>query len=156
MRGTFQDALLRSTARKLVNVLTLANSSAITTSALHQVQLDPRNGHYRIERSARKQDEPTRATAETEVPGGQGEIDMRISVQVRKADDEPNDDPESEPAATAKGDAAKAESESGIAFYPDGTADGTEILLRDRDGFRLALRINPTTARVQIVEMERE
>ena len=31
-----------------------------------------------------------------------------------------------------------------------------EILLRDRAGFRLALRINPTTARVRIIELERE
>ena len=34
-------------------------------------------------------------------------------------------------------------------FYPDGTADAREIQLEDRDGFRLVLRINPTTARVQ-------
>ena len=43
-----------------------------------------------------------------------------------------------------------------IAFYPDGTADAARLMLRDREGFRLALRINPITARVHIVEMERE
>ena len=30
------------------------------------------------------------------------------------------------------------------------------IVLRDRDGFRLALRINPVTARVRIIELARE
>jgi hypothetical protein len=43
-----------------------------------------------------------------------------------------------------------------ISFYPDGTADGGDITLRDREGFRLLLHINPVTARIHIVEMERE
>ena len=43
-----------------------------------------------------------------------------------------------------------------IGFYADGTADAREIQLEDRDGFRLVLRINPTTARVRIVELERK
>jgi hypothetical protein len=43
-----------------------------------------------------------------------------------------------------------------IAFYPDGTADSGDIILRDQEGFRLGLRINPITARVHLVEMERE
>ena len=42
------------------------------------------------------------------------------------------------------------------AFYPDGTAEASEIVLRDREGFGLALRINPTTARVKILEVERK
>ena len=46
--------------------------------------------------------------------------------------------------------------EAMIAFYPDGTADSGAVLLRDRDGFRLLLQINPVTARIQVVEMERE
>jgi hypothetical protein len=43
-----------------------------------------------------------------------------------------------------------------VAFNPDGTADSREIVLRDRTGFRLGLRVNPTTARVEILEMERQ
>jgi type II secretion system protein H len=152
MRGTFQDALLRSTARKLVNVLTLANSSAITTSTLHVVQLDLKNGHYRIRRNALKTEDAS-SIPETEVPGGKGEIDTRISVQLRKIEEEPDEDAGP---ANSKDEVEKADPSRGIAFYPDGTADGAEILLRDRDGFRMALRINSATARVQIVEMERE
>ena len=37
-----------------------------------------------------------------------------------------------------------------------GTADAAEIILRDRDGFRLYLRINPITARVELVDLERQ
>ena len=43
-----------------------------------------------------------------------------------------------------------------IAFYPDGTADAGDFILRDADGFRLALHINPITARVHVVEMDHE
>ena len=42
-----------------------------------------------------------------------------------------------------------------IELYSDGTADQAEILLQDREGFRLGLRINPITARVQIIELGR-
>jgi hypothetical protein len=48
------------------------------------------------------------------------------------------------------------EADQVIAFYPDGTADGREILLQDREGFRRVLRLNPITASVQIVELERK
>jgi hypothetical protein len=48
------------------------------------------------------------------------------------------------------------DSNAGILFNPDGTADAREIRLRDRDGFRLGLRINPVTARIHIVELPRE
>jgi len=43
-----------------------------------------------------------------------------------------------------------------ITFYPDGTADGTEILLQDRAGFKLVLQVNPVTGRVEIVEPQGE
>jgi type II secretion system protein H len=153
MRGTFQDALLRSTARKLVDVLTLANSSAITTGAPRVVQLDIRGGRYRIEGSS-KESERTAASSTREITGGQGNIDSRISVRVRKIEEEP--DEESEPVSEPPKEPEKPAREGDISFYPDGTADAAEIMLRDRDGFRLALRVNPATSRVQIVEMERE
>ena len=44
--------------------------------------------------------------------------------------------------------------EEAVTFYPDGTADARQIELTDRDGFRLALRINPVTSRVQVTAME--
>ena len=43
-----------------------------------------------------------------------------------------------------------------ISFYPDGTADACEIRLEDREGFRLGLQINPVTARVRVLELERK
>jgi type II secretion system protein H len=153
MRGTFQDALLRSTARKLVDVLTLANSSAITTSRPLVVQLDIRGSRYRIQKGSRGSEQAGN-TSTQEVTGGEGNIDPRISVRVRKVEEEPDED--SEPVSESRKDSDQPAPEGDISFYPDGTADAAEIQLRDRDGFRLALRINPATSRVQIVEMERE
>ena len=43
-----------------------------------------------------------------------------------------------------------------ISFYPDGTADAAMIILQDRAGFRLGLKLNPITARVHVFELERE
>lgn len=50
----------------------------------------------------------------------------------------------------------KRSSEQTITLYPDGTADAVEIVLRDREGFRLGLRINPITARVQSIDLQRQ
>jgi hypothetical protein len=43
----------------------------------------------------------------------------------------------------------------GVTFFPDGTADSAEILLRDQEGFGLRLRLNPITARFRVAEMKR-
>ena len=77
---------------------------------------------------------------------------------------EPTASPAEAPADTAEPRAPLASeekpreqnSDDSIAFYPDGTADAEEIILRDREGFRLVLRINPITARIRIVELARE
>jgi len=43
-----------------------------------------------------------------------------------------------------------------VNFYPDGTADSVEVVLRDEAGFGLRLRIDPITARVEILELDSE
>lgn len=154
MKGTYEEALLRSTARKLVSVFNLANSRAIALHQLHHVRLDRKDGRYSVERTVQERGRgliPLRG-----VPGGEGGIDTRISIEIRKPGEDPADAPGPEAPFASRDDLPGRNSEETVAFYPDGTADAVEILLRDRDGFRLALRINPTTARVDIVELERE
>jgi type II secretion system protein H len=150
MKGTYEDALLRSTARKLVDVFNVANSHAIALNQIHRVRLDRRNGRYFIEtRNAE------RGTRNSEVPGGEGTFDTRISVEIRNVAEDSADPVEN--AATVAADEFRNRATDGaISFYADGTADAQEILLRDRQGFRLVLRINPITARVHIIELERE
>jgi len=156
MKGTYEDALLRSTSRELVSVCGLASSHAVSVNQAHRLRLDRKTGHYLIERRGSDHRPEGRFVAAREVAGGEGELDTRISIEIHKiGDDAP--EPAEQESSQARGSSAPLErQEDGITFYPDGTADASEIVLRDRDGFRLALRINPVTARVRIIELARE
>jgi prepilin-type N-terminal cleavage/methylation domain-containing protein len=127
MGGTFHDALLRSTGRQLISVFSLASSRAISLERMHQVRFDRGTGRYAVETRRRGEFVPVEA-----VGGSQGAIDSHIVMRLH---------------GEGLNDA--------ISFYPDGTADGREIELRDPEGFGLALRINPITSRVQLIELER-
>ena len=153
MKGTYEDALLRSTARKLVDVYSLANSHAISLNQLHRVRLDRKNGRYFIERTARAGEKGRGFAQAPEIPGGDGTIDTRITIEIRQADDDSAEPITQTTSPKPDGDSGKRDET--VSFYADGTADAQEIRLRDREGFGLALRINPITARVRIVELER-
>ena len=151
MKGTYEDALLRATCRRLVDVFHLAYSRAVSLNQLHRVRFDRVSGRYFIEKAGENGFARAR-----EISGGEGVLDRRISIEIRKQGETP-------PSVGDPGSSTVSEEEievrnrgEGFAFYSDGTADGGEIVLRDRDGFRLTLRINPVTARVQIVELERQ
>jgi type II secretion system protein H len=152
MKGTFQDALLRSTGRELISAFNLTSSQAVSLNQLHRVRLDPSTGRYLVERRVFEKGQEDFVPAR-DLPGGAGELDSRIAIEVRKPGETPSGASEGGPAA-AESDAQS--QDVVFAFYPDGTADAGEILLRDRDGFQLALRINPITARTHIVELERQ
>jgi type II secretion system protein H len=156
MKGTYEDALLRSTSRELVSVCGLASSHAISVNQAHRLRLDLKTGHYSIERRASDRGPEGRFVSTREVPGGEGELDTRISIEIHKSGDEATETAEQESAPVPGSRAQSERRDDGITFYPDGTADASEIMLRDRDGFRLALRIDPVTARVRIIELARE
>jgi hypothetical protein len=91
-----------------------------------------------------------------DVSGSSGKLDNRIVVEIHKQNDVAAEstmpEPGSAPAAELEGQGQ----ENTIVFYPDGTADAAEVQLRDQAGFGLRLRINPITARVEILELARE
>ncbi len=150
--GSYEAALLRSTSRTLVEVFNIAYSRAITTGHTHLVRLDSKQGRYRLEREAQEGEEGRGFSPLHDISGGEGEIDKRITIQCHRAEAETQAMiPGSVPEEMGKRDPSEA-----ISFYADGTADAVEVLLRDRQGFRLALKINPVTARVHINELERE
>jgi type II secretion system protein H len=153
MKGTFQDALLRSTSRELINVFDVAYSRAVSLNQLRRVRLDEKTGHYLVEKRVIENGQENFVPAD-DVAGGKGELDSRISIEFRPPEENVSSD--SAPAENASANDELSADEMTISFYPDGTADAGDILLRDRDGFRLALHINPITARVHVVEMERE
>ena len=155
MKGTFEGALLRSTSRKLVDVFNLAYSRSVSLDQLHCVRLDPRTGRYLVERRT-GEDADERFVPLKGVPGCEGTLDPRITIRILS---QPATTPDSsaQPAILpATNDSEAALPNDAICFYPDGTADAGEVLLRDRDGFRLALRINPITARVHVIDLGRE
>jgi type II secretory pathway pseudopilin PulG len=160
MRGSYEDALLRSTSRELINVCHLAYSRAVSLNQVHRLQLDERTGKYFIEKRVRETERGGDFVRVRDVSGTEGELDKRITVQIRQPGEEPSPSPSTSPDGSAPLPAEPGpqllDNREGIVFNPDGTADAREICLRDRDGFRLGLRINPVTARIHIVELPRE
>ncbi len=155
MKGTYEDALLRATSRRLVDVFHLAHSRAVSLNQLHRVRFDRITCHYFIERTAQAEGNGSGFVLARDIPGGEGALDRRIYIEFRKQDEAPSDLADQGMAGASEENLEVRIKDEGFAFYSDGTADAGEVLLRDHDGFRLALRINPVTARVQIVELER-
>jgi type II secretion system protein H len=156
MKGSYEDALLRSTSRELVSVCDVASSHAVSLNQPLLLRFDQKTGRYAIEPLASRRGSESRSLAVREVPGAQGQLDTRISIAFHKPGADATGPADQQLPPTEKSDSQPAPQPEGITFYPDGTADATEIVLRDRDGFRLALRINPVTARVRIIELARE
>lgn len=156
MKGTYEDALLRTNGRKLMSVFDLAYTRAITVNQLHRVRLDRKTGHYFVEHPGRGAGNGGGFVPVDDVPGSDGDIDPRITLEIRKADEAPSAAADPEARFVSGDDLLFGKRDDAIAFYPDGTAEAGAIVLRDRDGFGIALRINPITARVRAVELERE
>jgi Tfp pilus assembly protein FimT len=152
MSGTYADARLRSAGRDLVNVFKLAYSQAVSRNQIHAVRFDPKGSHFSLERQVHGRGNQIEFAELKGVSGGSGDIDNRIKVIVRKTNDPSTDSPETSALTSEAGRPP----DNALTFYPDGTADGAEVLLRDLDGFGLRLRIDPITARVEIFELERE
>jgi Tfp pilus assembly protein FimT len=158
MRGSYQDSLLRATGRKLLDCFDLAYSQAVSQDQVDRVRLDIRNGKYAVEKRVETQGQEDFEPIKN-VPDAQGDLDSRISYEVRDAsEDSTNAAAESgSPAAeTMTRDTSNSEPDDVISFFPDGTADNREVILRDQEGFGLALRLNPITARVKIIELPRQ
>ena len=155
MRGTYGDALLRSSARELVNTFKLAYSEAVSRNQVHVVRLEEKTGHFVMERRLRGQGNKTEFTPAKDVPGSSGDIDSRITVELHKTNEasSENSGRETESAPVLE---PERQLDNALTFYPDGTADAAEILLRDQAGFGLRLRIDPITARVEIFELARQ
>jgi Tfp pilus assembly protein FimT len=156
MKGTYEDARLRSASRELVGVLNVASSRAVSLNEIHRVRIDRSSGRYFVERKVREGESGAGFVPIRDVPGGEGVIGKDIAIEMRQPDEDTTAEPDASAAQSSDAEAHAREADSIIAFYPDGTADGRDILLQDREGFRRVLRLNPVTAGVQIVELERK
>jgi prepilin-type N-terminal cleavage/methylation domain-containing protein len=148
--STYQGELLRSAGLELMGAMKLAWSEAITTHSIHRVRLDPPSGRWWIEGPRRGEYGVEEYAPLSSLNDASGRIDGRVAMEVRSPGELPG---QAGPPSYLAGGRRPAEV---ILFRPDGTADGLEILLRDQEGSRLALRINPTTARVRAVALGKE
>lgn len=160
MRGTYSDAVLRAGSRDLIALCALASSRAVSFNQPHRVRIDTTSGKFRLEKRVRGSGREPVFAPVREVSGTEGELDSRIAIRVHTGD-------EALPPVGEEG-AARPDDESttnspdptvrvparDVVFYPDGTADRAEIILRDREGFGLVLRLNPITARVRVQELK--
>jgi prepilin-type N-terminal cleavage/methylation domain-containing protein len=149
MRGTYEAELLRSTSRDLIDAFHVAYSRAVSFNQLHRFRLDPATHRFMLEKrvwaNGLEDFVPVR-----DVPGAEGQLDERISVRIRVSDSA-----QSTPAGQGTASENQTAGPEELSFYPDGTTEAAELLLQDRQGFRLLLRVNPTTARVRILELPR-
>lgn len=138
MGGTFEDALLRETARKIIDACDSANSRAVATGRSHALTFDSRDGKF-----------ASRSKATPETIANSGEFDTRIAVDIREpASDEEEDESEGQ-LAVERERISRAEV---INFYADGSCDPREFFLKDKSGRELALRLNAITSRIRIME----
>jgi type II secretion system protein H len=156
MKGTFGDALLRGSARELVNVFSIAYSRAVSLNQVQVVRIERTSARYEIEARVRAQGTRTELLPLKDVSGSSGDLDSRISIEVHKPTELDSDNPIRETSESPENESqGEANSRSDmVTFYPDGTADAAEIVLRDNAGFGLRLKIDPITARVEILELD--
>ncbi|MBA4150287.1 MAG: prepilin-type N-terminal cleavage/methylation domain-containing protein [Verrucomicrobia bacterium] len=154
LRGTFENALLRSSSREMISVFNTAYSRAVSVNQTHRVRLDLANARYYVE--AEVPGVSGEFIPVQGVNGSEGKLDNRIQITILDQMEIPADNNEQAESFSFGNTAPDLERGDTITFYPDGTADRREVHLQDREGFRLALQINPVTARVRIVEMARK
>jgi len=152
MKGTYQDALLRSTSRDLINVFDLTYSRAVSLNQVRRVRLNEKEGRYMVDKQVWQDGKEEFVPVDD--AGCSGELNSKITMAFHRGDETPatTEDQRSAPKADDQTPAPPA----AIAFYPDGTADPGVIELTDNDGFRLALKINPITARIHVEELDRK
>jgi Tfp pilus assembly protein FimT len=143
MKGGFEDAVLKASARQVIDLCNLANSRAVALGQVHRVRYVRSSRQWIVELQTSRSPRGGSFSPVRELQGSNTRGDPRIQLHIRTGA------PSSEAAELGNEPAPTAE---GIAFYPDGTSDTAVIELTDRAGVKLELRLNPVTARFRKVE----
>lgn len=156
MRGGFEDAALRSSARQWVAIFGLANSRAVAVREQVRVRIDRAKGRFQVEHLDGAGGRRRRFVPLTDSSAFSGTLDPRISVALQT--DEADDASAGERADSrtmGSGQSARQHAPNSnvtVCFFADGTCDDAILELSDLSGHRLALRLNPVTARLVIQE----
>jgi type II secretion system protein H len=154
MRGSYDDALLRSTGRQLVSACSLASSRAVSFNQVHRLRLVLQENRFLLER--RTAASGKKFVEVKDLAGSEGELDNRVSVELRQDFEDPDSTRDGQDTTDSTEEPQVQLAPGTISFYPDGTCDRVAIVLKVREGFRLALRLNPVTGRVHLIELPRE
>lgn len=155
MRGTFEGELLRATSRTLIDGFRVAYSHSVSRNEQHRLVIDNEEHRYRIEGFSSSA-EGGRGFRLINVPGAEAKLDQRITIEIREPEITDEDEERESAPVISRRTRGQEVPENSITFYPDGRAQRVEIWLRDGSGFGLALKINPTTARVSVTKLEKE
>jgi Tfp pilus assembly protein FimT len=155
MRGTSEAARLRAAGRDLISVFHLASSRAITHNRVHRVRFEHESGRYEIVQAIQDEERGLQFSPVEDARGAVGQVDPHVSFKIRKVRQEAQRDRVKDDDLFAHNYFVQSGGRGAFTFYPDGTADPGEIILEDRDGFGLSLRINPVTAGIRIDSVER-
>ncbi len=140
MRGSFEDAVLRASARQMIDLCNVANSRAVALGQIHRIRYDRSSRHLIVETHPQRESRSATFRPVRDLQGSSARLDPRINLSIRTGISSPGSvEPFSGPVPDA----------DTITFYPDGTADPAEMDLSDRGGGRLGLKLNPVTARIQ-------
>ena len=152
MRGTYEEALLRSNARKISNAFRSAYSAAVITHQQHRVRIDPSDAHLTVEARTNDPENPY-------IPLKKFERDMsqlHPSIAIRYHEPPPAPGTDGVPIDNSNQSNKLQQGPPGVfLFNPDGTCEGQDIELRDRDGVGLLIRLNAVTSRVRFKPLEK-
>ena len=152
MKGSYEEALLRSNARKLGAAFKAAYSGAITTHKQHRVRINQEDSKLIVEVRTAEIDAPYMPLKQFDRRTSQLHPSVSLRFHKPKSDFNGQDLPPV-PATNLENDEDHAK---GIfLFQPDGTCKGSDIELRDRMGFGLLVHLNAITSRVQFNPLER-
>lgn len=143
MKGSFEDAVLKASARQVIDLCTLANSRAVALGQVHRVRYVQSSRQWIVELQTSPNPRARSFRPVRELQGSDTRVDPRIQLNIRAG---------APSAEAAELGSPPAPADDAIAFYPDGTADSAVIELTDRAGVKLGLRLNPVTARFRKVE----
>lgn len=157
MRGSMEDATLRSATRQWVEVFGLANSRAIASQEQVRVRIDPTQGRFQIEHVGSIKGRRKHFVPLTDSSAFGGKLDPRVSVSLQTGGT--NGSRGAPSTGSRASDGRRSDNQqifSGLAttvrFFPDGTCDEARLNLRDLSGHRMTLRLNPVTARIVLQE----
>jgi len=87
MQGTYDDAILRSSSRSLVNLLNMTSTRSVTANQIFRVRFDLTTGQYCVEKCVRERATEYEFAPLTGDSDYEGKIDSRLTLSALKPEE---------------------------------------------------------------------